>query len=68
MSDTVIVRMSHVQKIHCSGGARRFAKTHNLDWDSFLRNGISSDELEPLNDFMVMQVIEIARKEVNNNG
>jgi len=44
----------------CSYGARAYCKTYGIDWSSFLRNGISSTELEATNDAKAMQVVEAA--------
>jgi hypothetical protein len=68
MSDIVIVKMHHVRQLHCSRGAREFCKQNNLDWTSFLNNGIESDILERTNDYMALQVVEIAKQEAINNG
>jgi hypothetical protein len=69
MSDIVIVKMCHVRKVsHCSRGARDFFNNHNLSWQDFLENGISSDILELTGDFMAMQVVQVAKTEESKDG
>lgn len=45
----------------CSRGTRAFFQRHNLDWSSFLKNGIEAEKLEDTNDAMALQVVEVAR-------
>lgn len=58
----VVVTMAHVrQAAMCSRGTRQFFTRHNLDWNKFLKDGISSTVLEPLGDAMADRVVEVAR-------
>ena len=58
----VVVRMIHVRQAKmCSHGAREFFKRHNLDWQDFLKNGISAEKLIQLNDAMANQVVKVAQ-------
>lgn len=62
MSGPVKVTMKHVRAAKmCSRGARQFFKKHNLNWESFLREGVSSDLLEATGDCMALKVVEVAR-------
>lgn len=56
--------MRHIRAANlCSGGARRWFASHDLDWNDFLTNGIPIEKVEILNDGIANRVIEIARKE-----
>ena len=58
-----IVRMVHVrQSKQCSRGARAFFERHNLDWQSFLRDGIDAKELRATGDAMAQAVVEQAER------
>jgi len=46
----------------CAGGARRFFAKHDMDWNDFLKNGISSTKLDSLDDHMVQQILKEARR------
>lgn len=55
--------MSDVRRAHmCSGGARDFFIRHNLDWNSFLKEGIPESKLIELNDELGLIVIKEANK------
>lgn len=60
--EPILITMTHVRRAKmCSRGVRTFFLHNDLDWNSFLKNGISSLELEATNnDAMVRQVIEVA--------
>ena len=45
----------------CSRGARAFARRHNLDWETFLRDGVPAESLLATGDAMALKVVEIAR-------
>lgn len=58
----VVIKMEHVRAAYgCGPGVVLFFRRHNLNLRKFLRDGISSTELEKLNDAMVDKVIEVAR-------
>lgn len=64
MSREVIVTMRHVRTARlCAAGARMFFKRHNLDWNDFLTNGISSAEVEAIGDPIAMRAVVVAREE-----
>lgn len=52
----------------CSRGARDFFLRHDLDWDTFLKEGVDSERLLATGDPMALQVVELAqqRTEVQN--
>lgn len=45
----------------CSRGARAFFERHGLDWQRFLREGVSASELEATGDALAHRVAEVAR-------
>lgn len=57
---TVTIRDVRKAKM-CTRGSRDFFKRHNLDWVSFLKNGIDAVELEATGDAMALKVVEVAR-------
>lgn len=52
----------------CNRGAREFFERHNLDWSSFVSNGIDEDVLLALNDEMATQAVEQAHKREETEG
>lgn len=62
MSDAVTVRMEHVRAARmCRRGAKAFFERHNLDWETFLREGLPAEQIEATGDAMAIQVVEVAR-------
>ncbi|MGI4850624.1 MAG: hypothetical protein ACRYGR_01605 [Janthinobacterium lividum] len=60
----VIVWQRHLRSLKlCAGGSRNWFAAYKLDWRKFLAEGISSVELEKLNDPFAEQAIAAARKE-----
>jgi hypothetical protein len=58
----VIVTMVHVRRAHqCSAGARSFFKRHELDWQTFLDEGLPAEVIEATGDAMALRVVEVAR-------
>lgn len=58
----IIVRMEHVRAARmCSRGARAFFERHNLDWNTFIREGLPVEQIEATGDAMALQVAEVAR-------
>ena len=58
----IVVRMEHVRASKmCSRGARAFFKRHNLDWNTFIRDGIPVEQIEATGDAMALKVAEVAR-------
>ena len=45
----------------CSRGARAFFQRHNLDWQTFLREGLPAEVIEATGDAMALRVVEVAR-------
>lgn len=52
----------------CSSGVREFFKRHDLDWNDFLKNGISTDRLSHIDNVLIEQVKAAAdgRQETSN--
>lgn len=60
--EPVIVTMRDVRAVRmCSGGAREFFKRHDLDWNTFLKEGLPAEVIEATGDAMALQVVEVAR-------
>lgn len=60
--ELVLVKMEHVRAARmCSKGARAFFARHQLDWQTFLKEGLPAEVLEATGDAMALQVVEIAR-------
>lgn len=63
MSEPVIVTMRDIRAIlGCSGGARYFCRQHDIDWTSFLENGIDAEVLEATGDAMALRLTAFARE------
>lgn len=59
-----MIYMRHVRAAKmCSRGAREFFIRYNLDWASFLVEGISEETLIATGDPMALQVVEVAREQ-----
>lgn len=59
------VRIEHIRSAKlCMSGARAWAKRNNIDWATFLKDGIEISELEKIDDHLAKLVIAEARKEV----
>ena len=57
--------MKHVRKCKmCSRGARAFFDRHGLDWNEFLKSGVTVESLVATGDAMAKQVADAARAEV----
>jgi len=46
----------------CSKGTRAFFKKHDMDWSTFIKEGLPSEEFERTGDAMALQVVEVARE------
>lgn len=57
----VTITMGDIRRAKmCSKGARAFFKKHGLDWEKFLKEGCSSQDLINTGDEMALQVVRIA--------
>ena len=45
---------------YCKKGSRKFFKRYNLDWDEFVKIGISAKQLLDTGDAMAERVVEVA--------
>lgn len=62
MTDDFIIRMPDLRAAKmCSGGSRRFFESHGLDWQDFLKNGISAAKLAATGDHMALTLVEKTR-------
>ena len=62
---TVTIEMRHVRAAGmCSRGARRFFNQHNLDWTTFLSEGLPAEVIEATGDPNAQKVVAIAREEM----
>lgn len=65
----VIVRVEHVRRANlCMRGVRDWFRANSLDLNHFLQHGYPASVLEQTGDALVTKVIEIARKEAQDNG
>ena len=56
-----VIRMEHIRKTKmCSEGARRWFKRNNLDWNSFLAEGIEEELLLATGDALAAEVVTVA--------
>lgn len=46
----------------CRGGSRKWARSHGLDWEKFVREGIRSEELEATGDGFAIALVKWARE------
>jgi hypothetical protein len=59
---TTLVTMRHVRQAKmCSRGARAFFIRHNLDWRTFLKQGLPAEVIAGTGDAMALRVVEVAR-------
>lgn len=69
MSEDLIVCVQDLRASRiCFQGARPWFRRHGLDWQAFLANGISADQLAATGDALALRVIAQARKRVDQNG
>lgn len=45
---------------YCKNGTKEFFKRYNLDWDEFVKVGVSSKKLLDTGDAMAAEVVEVA--------
>ena len=50
----------------CTKGAKLWAKTHNMDFDKFVREGLPASQFIATGDAIAMEFVEAARR--NRNG
>lgn len=70
MSDGLIVTTKHLFTVpgysprpgFCRGKSRDFFRTHNLDWQAFVREGIPAEELEATGDGLALALVAWARQ------
>lgn len=57
----MIIRLQDCRQVfYCSRGIRAFCAKYNLDYSSFIKDGIDESVLAALNDSMATKVIEAA--------
>lgn len=61
MTDDPIITMKDLRRLGVWCRAKEFARTHNLDWIDFLKNGIPASKLESTGDGMALKVVEAVR-------
>ena len=47
----------------CSRGARQYAAEHGYDWDRFLNEGMSIEEVRKIEDAMAQRVADLAEQD-----
>ncbi len=60
----MIVTIGDIRKYHCVKGIRNWFKLYNLNFDSFLKDGIDSEILLKTNDVLATRVVN----GINKNG
>lgn len=66
MSDP-LVRATHIRAVNlCARGARQWFKTHGLDYQKFLTEGLPASTIEGTNDAFGKAVAAHARKEAQD--
>ena len=69
MIDDPIVRIQHVRAARlCTRGARQWFQSRNLDFSSFLKDGMPASELEALGDALADRVVLQARADAQRGG
>lgn len=66
MTEDVIITMDDIIKAgHCASGARRYFRAHGMDFNDFMRNGISATEFMEKGDALAVRVVarKLAREE-----
>jgi hypothetical protein len=59
---TTLITMRHVRQAHmCSRGVRAFFVRHDLDWVTFIKEGLPEDVVLSTGDAMAIKVVEVAR-------
>jgi hypothetical protein len=57
--DKIIITMNDVMQAgHCARGARRWFENHDLDFRSFLKNGIDSELFVEKGDHLAQDVVD----------
>lgn len=70
----MIAKPVQVYARHCRGtglclrGARVWVEAHGMDWRSFVKEGVPSDDPRVQNDAFAARVIAIARAEQEKNN
>lgn len=67
----MIITLQHVRTVpawrdrvgFCAKGARYFFKVHQLDWQDFIKHGITEDKLLATGDALALKVIEWAHQQ-----
>ena len=61
-----IVTMRDVRAAkQCSKGVRRFCLDHSIDWNDFLKNGISVSILEKIDDAIIQDIVKAHKERTN---
>ncbi len=69
MNEDLIITVQDLRASRiCLQGARLWFRRHGLNWQTFLADGISADQLAATGDALAFRVIAQARKRVDQNG
>jgi hypothetical protein len=64
VTDELIVRVEHVRRAgYCMRGARRWARSHGIDWARFVAEGVPAAVLRATGDALARPVIAAAESE-----
>ncbi len=65
----MIITINHIRAYgYCARGTRAFFNSHQLDWQSFLTNGVEAEKLLATNDALAIELVKHVQKEVAANG
>ncbi len=65
MSDDLIITITDARRVFCSAGIRRWAAKNNIDFRSFVKNGISLEQLRMFNDDGLIDQVVKAKEDSN---
>ncbi len=65
----MIVNHSDLRALrYCNNGAREFFKRHNLDWATFVKDGLHESQFVDTGDAMAIRLVEFTRERRNGRG
>jgi len=57
------VRIQHTRALgYCRKGVKKFFERHNIDWDTFIKEGVPEEALLNTNDALAIKVVENKKK------
>jgi len=63
----MLITITHARQLgYCSSGIRLFCAKNNLDFIQFIKVGFEVEILEQFDDSMIIDLINLAKKELKN--